>query len=109
MGKNAFLGLKNGLNWLQKSVCLLENCLFEPVLGVKSGSKPMDTGARSYFIDSKSTQPRSHANSVAQTNLPLGRLPSHISSKANRATDGLGLHHQRANGFNHLCPRIVVM
>jgi hypothetical protein len=53
MGKNAFLRLKNGLNWLQKSVCLLENCLFEPFLGAKSGCRPMDTCASSYFIDSE--------------------------------------------------------
>lgn len=53
MGKNAFLRLKNGLKWLQKSVCLLENSLSEPFLGVKSGSSPMDTGANSYFFDSE--------------------------------------------------------
>ena len=53
MGKNALLGLKNALDWLQKSVCLLENCFFEPFSRVKSGSKPMDTCASSYFIDSE--------------------------------------------------------
>lgn len=53
MGKNAFLRLKNGLEWVQKSVCLPENCLFEPFLGVKSGSRPMNTGASSYLIDSE--------------------------------------------------------
>ena len=53
MGKSALLRLKNGLGWLQKSVCLLENCLFEPFSGTKSGSRPMNTCASSYFIDSK--------------------------------------------------------
>jgi hypothetical protein len=52
-GKNALLRLKNGLEWLENSVCLLENCFFEPLSGTKSGSRPMDTCASSYFIDSE--------------------------------------------------------
>lgn len=52
MDENAFFRLKNGLEWLQKSVCLLENYFFELFLGVKSGSRPINTGASSYFINS---------------------------------------------------------
>jgi hypothetical protein len=53
MGKNAPFRLENGLTWLQTSVCLLENCLFEPFLYTKSGSRPMDTVSSSYFINSE--------------------------------------------------------
>ena len=45
MGENALLRLKNGLKCLQKSVCLLENCLFEPFLGVKSHYCPVKSAA----------------------------------------------------------------
>ena len=105
MGKNVLLRLENGLKWLQKSVCLLENCPFEPFSGVQSGFKPTDTGASSYSFNSKTTQLRNPAKSVVSNKSALGRRPSHISRKANRETSGLGgigFDHQRANGFNHL-------
>ena len=101
-----------GWSGFKRSGCLLENCLFEPFLGVKSGSKPMDMCASSYSFDSKTTPLHCHTKSVVQTKLPLGRLPSHISSKANRATGGLGgtgFDHQRANGLNRLRHRVVLM
>jgi hypothetical protein len=109
MGKNAYLRLQHGLNWLQKSVRLLENCFFELFLGVKNGFRPIDTCASNYSFYSKTTQLRCHAKPVIPTKLPLGRLASHISRKANRAAGRFGLHHQRANGFNHLRQSILVM
>ena len=86
-------------NGFKRVFVYLKTAFFEPFLGVESGYKPMDTGASSYFFDSKITQ---LSCPTMPTKLPFGRLPSHISRKANRATGGLGPHHQRANGFNHL-------
>ena len=33
-------------------VCFLENCFFELFLGIKSGYRPVDLRASSYFFDS---------------------------------------------------------
>jgi hypothetical protein len=69
MGENALLGLKNGLEWLQKSVCLLENCFLEPLfLVAKSGSRPINTCASRYYFDSKTTQLHCRAKVVSRTN-----------------------------------------
>lgn len=110
MCKSTFLRLKQmAWNGFKKAFVCWKTAFFRQFSGAKSGSTSMDTCASSYPFDSKSAKHCWLAKPVVQTTLPLGRLPSHISRKTNWATCGLGLHHQRANGFNHLRQRIVVI
>ena len=54
MGKMPSWGLKMAWNGFKRAFVYLKTAFLEPFLGAKSGSRPTDTGASSYFIDSDS-------------------------------------------------------
>ena len=56
MSKNAYLGIKSGLSWLEKSVCLLKNCFFELLLNAERRYRPIEIWVSSYFFSSDLTR-----------------------------------------------------